>query len=160
MENANTDPAEQRAMRILIVDDAAMNRKLLARLLMKAGHICEQAADGNEACEIVKGSDYRFDTILMDKEMPECDGPTAVSRLRKSGCDSFIVGLTGSVLPEDIEAFKYSGANQILAKPFKQKELEDLWVEYSVQRSGAGEGVFQGQPGEPNSGQALRVEGA
>lgn len=126
---------EQNAMRILIVDDAEMNRKLLGRLLTKAGHICDQAVDGKEACEMVEQSQYRYDTILMDKEMPVCDGPKAVRRLRDGGCDSFIVGVTGSVLPEDLELFTKSGTNHNLPKPFRLEALEELWVEFGIQGS-------------------------
>lgn len=122
-----------KSLRILVVDDAAMNRKLLSRLLEKSGHVCEQAADGDEACRIVKESEEIFDTILMDKEMPSCDGPTAVKRLRSMGCDCLIIGLTGSVLPEDVDIFTQSGTDHILAKPFKQEELESLWTQHGLQ---------------------------
>ena len=60
------------ALKILVVDDALSNRKLLARLLTNAGHICEQAADGQEALDIVmekRMEGFYFDTVLLDYEM-------------------------------------------------------------------------------------------
>ena len=61
--------------RILVVDDAAPNRKLLIRLLQNRGHSCDGAVDGKEAVECVKDSlnpytNNPYDTILLDHEMP------------------------------------------------------------------------------------------
>lgn len=121
--------------RILVVDDAPMNRKLLARLLMKRGHHVDMAKDGLQAYEMVKEQvqeGQRYDTILMDFQMPVMDGPTSTQQIRMEGCDSFIVGITGNVLPQDIEHFKVCGADGVLAKPFQIEELESMWIEYGV----------------------------
>ena len=48
------------------------------------------------------------------------------------GCDSFIVGVTGNILQEDVETFKASGANAVLPKPFDIADLEMLWVEFGI----------------------------
>lgn len=121
--------------RVLVVDDAPMNRKLLSRLLTKRGHQVEVAEDGLQAFEKVQAANNqgkRYDTILMDYQMPEMDGPTATQKIREGGCDSFIVGITGNVLPQDVAHFKGSGADNVLGKPFSIEELETLWVEYGV----------------------------
>mmetsp|Transcript_30629 Transcript_30629/g.72249 ORF Transcript_30629/g.72249 Transcript_30629/m.72249 type:complete len:1037 (+) Transcript_30629:232-3342(+) len=121
--------------RILVVDDAPMNRKLLTRLLMKRGHHVDMAEDGLEAYERVKEQmkeGKRYDTILMDFQMPVMDGPTATQQIRMEGCDSFIVGITGNVLPQDVEHFKICGADGVLGKPFQVEELESMWIEYGV----------------------------
>eukprot|EP00536_Pseudo-nitzschia_multiseries_P006328 jgi/Psemu1/255303/estExt_Genewise1Plus.C_1330004 len=121
--------------RILVVDDAPMNRKLLTRLLLKRGHHVDMAEDGMQAYERVKEEmkeGRRYDTILMDFQMPVMDGPTATQQIRMEGCDSFIVGITGNVLPQDVEHFKFCGADGVLGKPFQVEELESMWVEYGV----------------------------
>ena len=121
--------------RILVVDDAPMNRKLLTRLLLKRGHTVDMAEDGLQALEMVteeKKKGKRYDTILMDFQMPVMDGPTSAQEIRKIGCDSFIVGITGNVLPQDIEHFKNCGADGVLGKPFQVEELESMWTEYGV----------------------------
>jgi CheY-like chemotaxis protein len=121
------------SLRILVVDDAATNRKLLQRLLQNHGHKCDEASDGEVALRLVqdglKTSKLCYDTILMDHEMPVMDGPTSVKRMRDLGCQSFIVGITGNVLPEDIAIFKRSGADNVLPKPFHLNDLLNLWVE-------------------------------
>lgn len=122
-------------LRILVVDDADTNRKLLSRLLENRGHQCDQAANGKAAVELVRKSmeeGYYYDTILLDYEMPEMNGPQACKELRRLGCDSFVVGISGNVLPEDVSHFKSCGANAVLPKPFQFSLLEDLWIEYDV----------------------------
>lgn len=62
-----------KSLRLLVVDDAAINRKLLSRLLTKRGHCCDQAENGQEAVNRVKkamdqGNNY--DAVLLDYEMP------------------------------------------------------------------------------------------
>jgi len=120
---------------ILVVDDALTNRKLLTRLLERRGHLVDQSKDGLEAVEKVKlalQNDMPYDTILMDYEMPEMDGPTACREIRALGCDSFIAGITGNVLPEDISYFKRCGANTVFPKPLQLPLLESMWTEYGV----------------------------
>ena len=50
-------------------------------------------------------------------------------RARTLGCDAFIVGVTGNVFPEDVDFFKYNGADCVLPKPIHMDYLERLWVE-------------------------------
>jgi signal transduction histidine kinase/CheY-like chemotaxis protein len=126
---------EASPLKILIVDDAAMNRKLLARLLRNRGHQCDEAEDGDVAVRLVKqgiADSQPYDTVLLDNDMPVMDGPTAAEHVRGMGSDVFIVGITGNLLPEDVAHFKEKGANYILPKPFKLSDLESLWVEYDI----------------------------
>jgi CheY-like chemotaxis protein len=122
-------------LRTLVVDDAVTNRKLLARLLERRGHSCDQAKDGQEAVQKVmeslkQGNPYA--TILMDYEMPVMDGPTASKEIRALGCDSLIVGVTGNALPQDIAHLISCGANAVLIKPFQMEALEEILVEFGV----------------------------
>lgn len=131
-----TSLSEPRAMRVLVVDDVASNRKLLVRLLEREGHICDQAENGQIAVDMVRDSLHDnsalYDTILLDYEMPTMSGPAAAREVRSLGCDVFIVGVTGNLLPEDVSHFLSCGANAVLPKPFTISHLEDLWMEYSV----------------------------
>jgi CheY-like chemotaxis protein len=128
------------ALRILVVDDSLMNRKLLMRLLKNRGHECDEAKDGQEAFDKVTESlqrDNCYDTILMDYEMPVMDGPTASMEIRALGCDSFIVGITGNVLPEDVAHFRRCGANCVFPKPIQMEALEGIWNEFGVTGRGS-----------------------
>lgn len=129
------DTYQQTPLRILIVDDAQSNRKLLKRLLENRGNRCHEAEDGLEALNTVKkaASDGKFyDLILLDYEMPVMNGPTAASEIRALGVETFIVGITGNFMDEDVQHFKKCGASAVLPKPFKVQELENLCVEYHV----------------------------
>mmetsp|Transcript_18094 Transcript_18094/g.30393 ORF Transcript_18094/g.30393 Transcript_18094/m.30393 type:complete len:987 (-) Transcript_18094:113-3073(-) len=122
------------SLRILVVDDAASNRKMLVRLLSNKSHTCDQAKDGREAVDkvLAESGAELYDLILMDYEMPEMNGPEAAKHLRAGGCDTFIVGITGNILPEDVSFFKSCGANAVLPKPLQLPELEDLLMEYGI----------------------------
>lgn len=121
---------------ILVVDDAAMNRKMLIRLLEINGHVCESAVNGQDAIdtfiadqEKAKGDElhFPFDTILMDYEMPVVNGPDATKALREMGCTAYIVGVTGNVLAEDVAYFKSMGADDVLPKPVNISLLDESW---------------------------------
>lgn len=132
-------------LRLLVVDDSATNLKFLTRILKKRGHECDEAADGDIAVEMVAKSmilddgdlenslrSRPYDAVLLDYEMPRMNGPTAASKMREMGSDTFIVGITGNLLPEDVNYFREHGANEVLPKPFNMSDLEELLMEYGV----------------------------
>jgi CheY-like chemotaxis protein len=112
-----------RARHVLVVDDAASNRKLVSRLLRAKGFTCHEAENGAECVEKVLSGEHPYEFILMDYEMPVLNGPSAARRLRESRCDLLIIGVTGNVLPEDKAYFLEHGANVVLRKPLNVSEL-------------------------------------
>ena len=126
---------EDSILKVLIVDDATSNRKLLRRLLENRGHDCEECEDGHIAVEMVQEAEMAsepYDLVLMDYEMPTMNGPDAASAIRKNGSDVFMIGVTGNMMAEDVDYYKMMGVNAVLPKPFKIKSLEDICVEYHV----------------------------
>lgn len=123
-------------LRVLVVDDAAINRKLLMRLLQNHDHECDQAEDGVAAVAKVQEAietGRPYNSILLDYEMPNMNGPEAASVMRqKLGCTSFIVGITGNIFSEDVQHFRKCGADRILPKPLCFKSLEEAWLEAGV----------------------------
>ena len=107
--------------RVLVVDDAASNRKIVCRMLRQRGFECDEAKDGKECLAIVesKSSQSYYACILMDFEMPVMNGPDATVQLRQRGYVAPIFGLTGNVMVDDIEHFLRCGADHVLAKPFR-----------------------------------------
>ena len=131
----STASLESMALRILVVDDVASNRKLLCRLLKNAGHTFDDAVNGKEAVDKVQEAIKKgelYDTILLDYEMPVMNGPTAAKEIRALGSDVFIVAITGNMLPEDVAYFRSCGADAVLPKPFKMNELDTLWLEHGL----------------------------
>lgn len=122
-------------LHVLVVDDSLTNRKLCQRLLERNGHTTEGASNGKEAVEMVKNSlksGKYYDSILLDYEMPVMNGPNACRLIRKMGCSSYIAGVTGNVMSEDVDHFRSCGANWVIPKPFSLKAMEDQWVEDGV----------------------------
>ena len=125
-------------MRVLVVDDSDMNRKMVCKVLTATKEFhCEQAVDGNVAVEMVRrqlqriledddeSHDCYYDIILMDYQMPNMDGPTAITEIRKLGYSSIILGLTGNALLSDRDAMLKAGANGVLVKPLNLELFRD-----------------------------------
>ena len=111
----------RRFERVLVVDDATSNRRMLSRLLRRRCDVIEEASNGEQAVDRVRASiedENPYDLIFMDYVMPLMDGPTATTAIRGLGFTGLIFGLTGNVLQCDKDAFLSSGASFILFKPF------------------------------------------
>jgi len=115
--------------RVLVVDDAVSNRKMLCRVLRSRCAAIVEADDGQKALEIVRetmrrsdplprNNSHPFDLILMDFVMPVMDGPTAIKEIRDLGYKGLIFGLTGNVLDGDKDLMIANGADFVLTKPF------------------------------------------
>lgn len=119
---------------VLVVDDVASNRKMLSRLLMYRCEYFVDAVDGQDAVDKVREAMQRqemFDVITIDHQMPVMDGPTATRRIREMGFTGVIIGLTGNILPRDMEIFVEAGANKVLTKPLSAKQFDETIEEYS-----------------------------
>ncbi len=110
---------------ILIVEDEAINRLFIKKLLSK--HDCRifTASGGPEAIALVKG-ESKIDIILMDIKMPGMDGTEAVRQIRmyKPGIKIVAVTAYGSV--QDREKCLEAGCDDYIAKPFHGKDLFSL----------------------------------
>ena len=105
-----------RGVDVLVVDDSSLNRKVMTKALMAAGHRCIEAEDGSEAVRLVD-SGKLFDVILMDSQMPLMRGTVATRKIRDLGYTGFVVGVTGNAMPADTAEFLAHGADMVLVKP-------------------------------------------
>ena len=113
----------QAAPRVLIVDDSADNRQLLAELLSPLGFETRQAVDGRHAIEVFE--EWEPGLILMDFRMPRMDGVAATRRIRSmpKGAKVPIVFVTADALQgSEQEAFD-AGATAFLRKPVQEADL-------------------------------------
>jgi CheY-like chemotaxis protein len=113
--------------RVLVVDDNAINRKLITTLLGKMGVATVEAEDGHAALACHQGD--CFDLILMDIRMPGMDGVEATRRIRMSEDRQQripIIALTAHALPHERETFILAGMDDCLAKPIREDELVAL----------------------------------
>ncbi|MDX8397874.1 MAG: response regulator [Mariprofundaceae bacterium] len=110
--------------KVMIVDDMASMRKMVAFTLESAGHEVTQADDGDVALDIaVKGS--TFDLVITDVNMPNMDGITLTAELRKLAGFKFtpILLLTTESGKDKKMAGKAAGATGWLVKPFDPDKL-------------------------------------
>jgi CheY-like chemotaxis protein len=110
----------------LVVDDSAMCRRLMIVSLRGVFGRVLQAGDGVEAVIAVRNAlmhGERIDVILMDYVMPNMNGPMATAQIRALGYTGKIFGVTGNMLPRDVDSFTRSGANRVFGKPLELREL-------------------------------------
>ena len=117
--------------RVLVVDDAASNRRMLCRMLAGKGYPYEEAQDGQEAVDVIKATIFTadvpsFDVVVLDFEMPRMNGPEAARAMRDLGYKGLIVGLTGHTEKAEINRFISQGADRVLCKPLAFSDLEPL----------------------------------
>ncbi len=111
------------ASRILLVEDHDINRILVTEMLERCGQEVALAHDGNEAIAMVIDSIMRgrpYDLVLMDVQMPDCDGLAATRAIRAEGIGPGlmpIIALTANAFPEDVAAAREAGMQGHLAKP-------------------------------------------
>ena len=103
--------------KILVVDDNADNRNILARLVGYGGHQPVTATNGREALGLAR--DTQPDLILMDLAMPEMDGWTATRRLKSDETltEIPVIIVTGHVTSNDISLAQQVGCNDVVSKP-------------------------------------------
>ena len=109
---------DQRALRLLVVDDDPLSRDMLASMLEPVGFVVETAASGAQALCLIRQAEA-FDLILMDKCMPDMDGYETIVQIRKlpNGRETPVVMVTASgFTDESVPAFA-AGANGYVSKP-------------------------------------------
>jgi PAS domain S-box-containing protein len=114
-----------RALRILLVEDNAVNQKLAVRLLEKRGHAVVSAEDGRKALAVL--SRERFDVVLMDIQMPEMDGLEATLAIRAgealTGARLPIIAMTAHAMKGDEERCLQAGMDAYVSKPIDPVKL-------------------------------------
>jgi signal transduction histidine kinase/two-component SAPR family response regulator/HPt (histidine-containing phosphotransfer) domain-containing protein len=125
--------AQQIPLRILLVDDNAINQKVALRILQQFGYQPEVAGNGREALDRLDRQP--FDFIFMDVMMPEMDGLEATRLLRKrqmiGGYTNYqsriiIVAMTAHAMQGDREKCIAAGMDDYLAKPVRPKDVREM----------------------------------
>lgn len=119
--------AEKNPLKILIVEDNAINQKVVQQILMKFGYRSDKASNGLEALHALERQDY--DLILMDIHMPIMDGLEASRKIQQRlplEQRPRIVAMTANILPQDRIACEQAGMIDFLAKPIKLDQLQEI----------------------------------
>jgi CheY-like chemotaxis protein len=122
---AANKPGPAARKRVLVVDDHAVNRLILARAVESAGATAEMAEDGEHALRML--DEARFDLVFMDISMPVLDGIEATRRARAGGCAMPFVAVTALYTPGEFSALGPFGFDGLICKPFDLAEVVG-WV--------------------------------
>ena len=122
-----------RPLRIMVVEDNAVNRLVVTKFLEKMGQQVIPATGGREAVSIFESNPV--DLILMDIQMPGMDGIEATRMIRRydRGQTVPIIALTAHAMPGDRENFLAQGMDGYLAKPLDKDKLLRLLADYAVE---------------------------
>jgi CheY-like chemotaxis protein len=137
--------------RVLVVDDNAMNRQVLAASLDSLGVEVRSAVDGEDC--LARFRSFRPDLLLLDLLMPGLSGEEVALRIRGGGegADTPVVACTAVDLPQAKEIAARAGIDDILVKPVSQKALARVLGKH-LRRAGAGadgSGVVAEEPPPP-----------
>lgn len=135
VEHTGRGDAPPLQLKILIVDDSALNRKFTDKIILTEPQaipnpILIHADDGDIAVDLIRASIEEkapFHLVLMDSVMTNMHGPKAVKILRTEyNYTGIVIGVTGNALPDDINSFIRQGVDHVLTKPLKRQRLLDL----------------------------------
>ena len=122
------------ALRVLVVDDNAINQSLMKHLLSQWNIDFEMASNGLEAVEYLRKNDC--DLVLMDLQMPQMDGYTATQQIREMlKLDIPIIAMTAHALPGEREKCLSRGMNEYISKPIKEEELFKLISNFGLRET-------------------------
>lgn len=140
-------------LHVLLVEDNVINQQVLGKQLRKAGCIVEVANHGLEALQVLEQK--TFDIVLMDSEMPILDGLAATRCIRekemrgqgllgramahgeRAGTRLPIIAVTANVRKEQIDQAIDAGADHVVPKPFKAKDLVQIMKQHVATASGS-----------------------
>jgi len=130
--------AADRGARILVVDDTAINRMVLTRLLTEVGFAVKEATSGEEALAAWRSWKPRL--IWMDKRMSDLDGLEVTRRIRAEekatgAARTPIIALSASALDHERGDMFAAGCDDFVAKPFRDSTIfaklrEHIGVQY------------------------------
>ncbi len=126
----------QLKLKILLAEDNKINQKVAVLNLNNLGHTVEIANNGKEAVKKYANGDY--DMIFMDVQMPEMDGVEASKKIRnlekQSGSTKKIpiIAMTANTSEDERKKYMEAGMDGYVSKPFKQKELIEIFKKFAV----------------------------
>ncbi|MGI4871714.1 MAG: ATP-binding protein [Janthinobacterium lividum] len=121
-------------VKILVVEDIALNQLLMKTLLEDFGFEMDVAGNGKIALEKLRAT--RYDIVLMDLQMPVMNGFEATEYIRNElHLTVPIIALTADVTTVDVEKCKAVGMNDYISKPIDDKLLYSKIIKYLKQAS-------------------------
>jgi signal transduction histidine kinase/DNA-binding response OmpR family regulator len=140
---SHAEAADCQGIEVLVVDDNAVDRRLLAALLKSWGMIPTLAGSGRDALERLAARDRAFAIALLDCQMPEVDGAGLVEEIRRMPMHAAtpVAMLTRTGQIGDRTGWRRLGIGETILKPIKPSELRArirriLWLDPAGQVEG------------------------
>ncbi len=117
-------------LEVLIIEDNAVNRFVLRKLLEEQGHKVTEAENG--LIGVAAAMAQRFDLILTDISMPGLDGIEVTRRIRSqkgASQTARVVAVTAHASPADLDRFRNAGLDDCLTKPITRAELAAMMAD-------------------------------
>ncbi|WP_439574118.1 ATP-binding protein [Phreatobacter sp.] len=127
-----------RPLTILVAEDNEINALLARKLVESMGHRPLWARDGRAAVDMALDPEQGVDLVLMDMQMPDCDGLSAAKMIRAreaAGRRMPIVALTANAFVEDRAAAIAAGMDAFVTKPLDRDRLAETIAEHAVPTS-------------------------
>ncbi|MDY6945082.1 MAG: two-component regulator propeller domain-containing protein [Pseudomonadota bacterium] len=135
-------------VRVLVVEDQALNRDVAEGMLESLGVQVDTAHDGRHALELLERATY--DVVLMDCRMPVMDGFAATAELRlreAAGRRIPVIALTADTTSAAREACLMAGMDDYLGKPFSRATLRAALARWTCARAPAPDPASRGSAG-------------
>ena len=113
-------------MKILSIEDDALNRRVVRDMLMVAGVVMDEADNAKTGLQMI--DEMTFDVVLMDLRMPGMDGLEAISLIRQrddAKASLPIIIITADAAENLRETCMAQGADELLLKPVAMEDLFD-----------------------------------
>jgi PAS domain S-box-containing protein len=107
---------------ILVVDDEAMLRQMVSRVLKKEGFFVLEAEDGQEAIEIYQREQHRIDLVILDLTMPRLSGQDAFRIMRQMNPEVKVL-FTSGYAEEQISSEEKQSIMGFIEKPYRLTEV-------------------------------------
>lgn len=127
-QSESSKRTELTGLRLLVVEDNALNRQVARELLIGAGAEVELADGGIEGVHKVQQYGHSYDLVIMDIQMPDIDGYEATRRIRSLPEFSQlpILAMTANASPADRQTCLDAGMNDHIGKPIDLEQLIPL----------------------------------
>lgn len=122
-------PGFLEGMNLLVVEDNAINIRIIGLQLKNSGVTIVTANNGRQALE--KMQEQSFDGVVLDLHMPEMNGYATIPHIQHLQPHAFIIVLTADVMPEVKERLALLQVKDMLPKPYAAEDLLQMLAQYS-----------------------------